>query len=70
MTKDQLAHLLESEPFRPVVITTTSGDHFEVLQERNVHYNSRFRPDRVVVFTPDGQFHILDADQIASATVL
>jgi hypothetical protein len=51
-------------------ITTTSGDHFEVLQERNVHYNSRFRPDRVVVFTPDGQFHILDADQIASATVL
>jgi len=70
MTKDQLAELLESEPFRPVVIATTSGDHFEVLQGRNVHHNSRFKPDRVVVFTPEGQLHILDADEISSVSVL
>jgi hypothetical protein len=70
MTKDQLAELLESDPFKPVVITTTSGHHFEALRERDVHYNSRRRPERVVVFTEDGAFHILDADQIASVSVL
>lgn len=70
MTKDQLSELLESEPFKPVVIATTSGDHYQALEERDVHYNSRFRPDRVVVFTEDGAFHILDADQILSVTVL
>ena len=70
MTKDQLAELLERKPFKPVVISTTSGDHYQALEERDVHYNSRFKPDRVVVFTEDGAFHILDADQIASVSVL
>jgi hypothetical protein len=28
------------------------------------------KADRVVVFTQDGLFHILDADQIASVSVL
>jgi hypothetical protein len=70
MTADQLREILERKPFKPVEIATTSGDHFQVLEEGDVHYNSRRRPERVVVFTQDGLFHILDADQVASATVL
>jgi len=70
MTTDQLKEILERKPFTPVEIAATSGDHFEVLRGRNVHYNSRFRPDRVVVFTEEGLFHILDSDQIASVAML
>jgi hypothetical protein len=70
MTKGQLVEILERKPFKPVVIATTSGDHYQALEEKDVHYNSRVRPDRVVVFTEDGLFHILDADQITSVSVL
>jgi hypothetical protein len=70
MTKDQLTEVLDRKPFRPVSIATTTGDHFQVLEEKDVHYNSRRRLDRVVVFTEDGLFHLLDAEQIMSVTVL
>jgi hypothetical protein len=70
MTTDQLKEILERKPFTPVEIAATGGNHFQVLEERDVHYNSRVRPDRVVVFTQDGLFHIVYADQITSTTVL
>jgi hypothetical protein len=70
MTKGQLVEILERKPFKPVVISTTSGDHYQALEEKNVHYDSRVRPNRVLVFTADGLFHILDAEQIANVAML
>jgi hypothetical protein len=66
MTKEQLAETLEHKPFKPVMIATTNGDHYQALEERDVHCNSRRRLDRVVVFTEDGLFHLLDAAQNCS----
>ena len=70
MTADQLREIIERKPFRPVEVVTVGGDHYQVVEEKDVHFNPRRRPDRVVVFTEDGLFHTLDADQITSATVL
>lgn len=69
MNADELRELIGTKPFKPLEIATQTGDHFLVEQERDVYNNPR-RPELFVLFTQDGLLHLIDADQIVSASLL
>jgi hypothetical protein len=69
MNSQQLKELVNRRPFRPIQITTASGDHYAVLEEADI-FNNRRRPDLYVIFTEDGLAHWIEAGDIVSVTSL
>jgi hypothetical protein len=69
MNVDELRQIIGRKPFRAVEIATASGDHYQLVDETYV-LNSPRRPELFVLFTEDGLMHLVDADQVVSASVL
>jgi hypothetical protein len=70
MNPDQFREIVRRRPFRPVEVTTTSGDHYVLTNEGYFYNNPRRRPELVVLFTEDGLMHLLEAGRIVSLTIL
>ena len=68
MTADQLREIVARKPFRPVAVTTVAGDIYELREEADVLHSPR-RPELFIFFT-DERMHLVEANEIASATVL
>lgn len=68
MTADQLREIVARKSFRPVAVTTVGGDHYELREETDVLHSPR-RPELFIFFT-DQRMHLVEANEIASATVL
>jgi hypothetical protein len=68
MTADQLREIVTRKPFRPVAVTAVAGDSYQLEEETDVLHSPR-RPELFIFFT-EQRMHIVEADEIASATVL
>ena len=68
MTADQLREIVARKPFRPVAVTTVAGDHYELREEADVLHSPR-RPE-LFIFFADQLMHIVEANEIASVSVL
>jgi hypothetical protein len=69
MSADQLREIVGRKPFRPVEVATTSGDHYQLLDESYV-LNSARRPELFFFFTGEGLARLVEANEIANVTVL
>jgi hypothetical protein len=69
MTIKQLKERAEQNPFRPFSIETVGGRQIAVFEASDVFFPKR-RPELIIVFEDTGAMTILEADSVASLSVI